>query len=100
MKQGHRKRVAVFTDHPGLLQSDSRRPIASGLPTSPIRSRPRGWVYLAVVLDLFSRRVVGWAIGPSLATVSHRAATGGDRTTSAAGTRTAASQRSRHAVHE
>lgn len=27
-----------------------------------------GWVYLAVVLDLFSRKVVGWAIGDSLAT--------------------------------
>ena len=32
------------------------------LPTS------QGWVYLAVVLDLFSRRVVGWAISTSLAT--------------------------------
>src|SRR5258707_12271172 len=27
-----------------------------------------GWVYLAVVLDLFSRKVVGWAISSSLAT--------------------------------
>ena len=27
-----------------------------------------GWVYLAVVLDLFSRKVVGWAIGDSLET--------------------------------
>jgi len=27
-----------------------------------------GWVYLAVVLDLFSRKVVGWSIGDSLAT--------------------------------
>jgi putative transposase len=32
------------------------------LPTS------RGWVYLAVVLDLFSRKVVGWAVSHSLAT--------------------------------
>jgi putative transposase len=28
----------------------------------------QGWVYLAVVLDLFSRKVVGWSIGASLAT--------------------------------
>jgi putative transposase len=27
-----------------------------------------GWVYLAVVIDLFSRRVVGWALSTSLAT--------------------------------
>jgi putative transposase len=27
-----------------------------------------GWVYLAVVLDLFSRKVIGWAIGTSLET--------------------------------
>lgn len=31
----------------------------------PTRS---GWVYLAVVLDLFSRKVVGWSIDESLAT--------------------------------
>jgi putative transposase len=24
----------------------------------------QGWVYLAVVLDLFSRKVVGWSLGP------------------------------------
>lgn len=28
----------------------------------------QGWVYLAVVLDLFSRKVVGWSLGTSLAT--------------------------------
>lgn len=27
-----------------------------------------GWVYLSVVVDLFSRKVVGWSIGSSLAT--------------------------------
>jgi putative transposase len=27
-----------------------------------------GWVYLAVVIDLFSRKVIGWSIGRSLAT--------------------------------
>jgi putative transposase len=28
----------------------------------------QGWVYLAVVLDLFSRKVIGWALGNSLET--------------------------------
>jgi len=28
----------------------------------------QGWVYLAAVLDLFSRKIVGWSIGDSLAT--------------------------------
>ena len=28
----------------------------------------KGWVYLAVVLDLFSRKVVGWSLGRSLET--------------------------------
>jgi len=37
------------------------------LPTS------NGWVYLAVVIDLFSRKVVGWSLSDSLETrlVSH-----------------------------
>lgn len=26
----------------------------------------QGWLYLAVVMDLFSRRIVGWSAGPSL----------------------------------
>ena len=46
-----------------------------------------GWLYLAVVLDLFSRRVVGWALRPQLAedltltalrmALQHRQARGG-----------------------
>lgn len=26
----------------------------------------QGWIYLAIVLDLFSRRIVGWSMAPSL----------------------------------
>ena len=29
-------------------------------------STDEGWLYLAVVLDLFSRRIVGWAMGPAI----------------------------------
>ena len=25
-----------------------------------------GWLYLAVVLDLFSRRIVGWSMGATI----------------------------------
>jgi len=30
-----------------------------------VRTRS-GWLYLAVVLDLFSRKIVGWAMVPSM----------------------------------
>ena len=33
-----------------------------------------GWLYAAVVMDLWSRKIVGWATGPSLhAALSRRA---------------------------
>ena len=37
-------------------------PIITAIPTG------EGWVYLAVLLDLYSRRVVGWAMRPTLET--------------------------------
>jgi putative transposase len=36
-------------------------------PTQPYLPTATGWVYLAVVLDLFGRKVVSWSIGNSLA---------------------------------
>jgi putative transposase len=26
----------------------------------------QGWLYLAVVMDLFSRKIVGWSAGPTI----------------------------------
>ena len=45
-----------------------RRRIGSGPPTSPTCERWEGWLYLAVVIDLFSRRVVGWSMQSAHAT--------------------------------
>ena len=33
----------------------------NGVPTSPMSGHARRWLYLAVVIDLFARRVVGWS---------------------------------------
>ena len=60
-----------------------------------------GWVYLAVVLDLFSRKVVGWSIGDSLATALVAEALRQAIEATPAGRQGAvASQRSRLPVHE
>jgi len=37
-------------------------------PTHPYVPTWSGFLYLAVVLDVFSRRIVGWAMGTSLKT--------------------------------
>jgi len=35
--------------------------------TSLTCTRAKGWLFLAAVMDLYSRRIVGWAMAPSLA---------------------------------
>lgn len=62
-------------------QSDHAYPVAGNLlardfkPEAPNRvwagdityvATAEGWLYLAVVLDLYSRRVIGWSMGPRL----------------------------------
>jgi putative transposase len=68
-----------------VLTTDSRHdePIAPNrLAEAPAVSRPnqiwvadityvstaQGWVYVAAILDLYSRRIVGWAVGPQINT--------------------------------
>lgn len=55
---------------PNTLQRDFTAPAPNRKWVTDITylATAQGWVYLAVVLDLFSRKVVGWAIGHSLAT--------------------------------
>jgi putative transposase len=40
--------------------------IGCGFAISPSLATREGWLYLAVVLDLFARRVVGWSMQSSL----------------------------------
>jgi putative transposase len=35
-------------------------------PTHPYIPTDEGWLFLAVVLDLFNRQVVGWSLGEDL----------------------------------
>jgi putative transposase len=81
-EMGLKSRVAkAFT--PTTTQADpSKQPAPNKLDrdfTAPAPNRKwvtditylltaQGWVYLAVVLDLFSRKVVGWSLGRSLET--------------------------------
>lgn len=59
--------VIVDTRFPWQLgQSKLNRPNEKwGVDISSIWIR-EGWLYLAVVIDLFSRRVAGWAVGDRL----------------------------------
>ena len=46
--------------------SRPRRRTRCGQATSPTSGPSEGWLYLAVVLDLFNREVVGWSIKPRM----------------------------------
>ena len=72
--QGRRRRSFVRTtdsrhDHPvapNVLNRDftANKPNEKWVGDVTFLHTPDGWLYLAVVLDLFSRFVVGWAISP------------------------------------
>jgi putative transposase len=77
--RGKRARRYVITtqSRPGTVAAPNRLGRQFGVTEVPGRDRvwvadatacwtAQGWLYLAVVLDLASRRVVGWAAGPTL----------------------------------
>ena len=75
-RQGRQYRRYVVTTKPGkrlpevpdLLQRQftAAQPNKAWVSDITYVRTCQGWLYLAVILDLFSRRVVGWAMGPSL----------------------------------
>jgi putative transposase len=61
---------AAATPAPNLLKQVFHAAAPNQVWTADITAIPtgEGWVYLAVLLDLYSRRVVGWAMRPTLET--------------------------------
>jgi transposase InsO family protein len=53
---------------PNRLEQDFAAPMPNCKWTSDITYIPtdEGWLYLAVVMDLFSRRIIGWSIQPHM----------------------------------
>ena len=56
--------------YPNLLKGlrATRPNQAMGWPISPTSGSSRGFLYLAVILDLFSRKVIGWVLSKSIDT--------------------------------
>ena len=53
---------------PNLLQQDftARRPNEKWLSDITYIPTAEGWLYLALVMDLYSRRIIGWAMDDNL----------------------------------
>jgi transposase InsO family protein len=75
--QGRRRRKPLTTDSdhalpiaPNLLRQDfsAHSPNTKWVADITYVTTQAGWLYLAVVLDLFSRKVVGWAMDTSMTT--------------------------------
>nr|WP_262272743.1 IS3 family transposase [Microvirga sp. HBU65207] len=75
LKARHKRRFTRTTDShhafpiaPNLLEQDfsAERPNEKWAADTSYVWTNEGWLYLAVVLDLFARRVVGWAVSDSL----------------------------------
>ena len=69
-RRGLTRRDLQATPAPDLVQRTFRAQAPDRLCTADITNVPTwsGWLYLAVVLDCFSRRVVGWTMADHLRT--------------------------------
>jgi putative transposase len=59
------KPSCLDSEHPQRQFTVTRRNKAWVTDITYIRTW-EGWLYLAVVMDLFSRKVIGWAAGPTI----------------------------------
>jgi putative transposase len=73
LRKGHKRLSTTDSRHsdpiaPNLLQQDLHATAPNQKWTADITYIPTdsGWLYLAVVLDLYSRRIVGWAMAPQM----------------------------------
>ena len=73
IKAKHKRRFKVTTDSkhnlpvaPNLLERNFTPDVPNRVWTSDITYlwTGEGWLYLAIVLDLFNREVVGWSLKP------------------------------------
>jgi len=66
--QAHHRQPSCLPVAPNLLDQDfsAERPDEKGGADISYVWRREGWLYLAVVIDLFARRVVGWAVSDRL----------------------------------
>jgi len=75
LRARHKRRYKATTDSKHTLPVADNRLARAFMPTAPNRVwtaditylwTEEGWLYLAVVLDLFNREVVGWALQPRM----------------------------------
>jgi transposase InsO family protein len=81
LRQVEKLKVCYKSKYRTTTQSDHTCPVAENIlardfiPVAPNQvwasdityvATTEGWLYLAVVLDLYSRRVIGWSMGPRL----------------------------------
>jgi transposase InsO family protein len=63
----HRKDQTIAPNHLAVASAPTK-PNPIWAIAIPYIETGEGWLYLAGVLDLFSRRIIGWAMGPSMET--------------------------------